>query len=202
MRRLPLFFIIIFSGGLLFGQRISERKLLNKIKNIPELSRVFIGISLSDLNSEKSLASLNEDHYMTPGSNIKLLTFLASIQTFSKIPAFEYFEENDTVTHFRSTGYPLLLHPFYPDNTLFKFFKGKSRWTFHPADNKPSQLGSGWSWDDYNYYYSSSKSVFPIYGNSVRGVLDGSDIELTPFFNIVKDSTIRNFKRGYPVDLK
>ncbi|MAC92279.1 MAG: hypothetical protein CMC01_00990 [Flavobacteriaceae bacterium] len=195
MRRLPLFFIIIFYCGLLFGQRISERKLLHKIKNIPELSRAFIGISISDLDSDKSLASLNEDRYMTPGSNIKLLTFLASIQTFSKIPALEYFEENDTITYFRSTGYPLLLHPFYPDTTLFKFFKEKSRWTYHPADNKPSQLGPGWSWDDYNNYYSASRSVFPIYGNSVRGVLDGYDIELTPLFNYEKDSIIRNFKR-------
>ena len=108
MRRLPLFFIIIFSGGLLFGQRISERKLLRKIKKIPELSKAFVGISISDLDSEKSLASLDEDRYMTPGSNIKLLTFLGAIQTFSKIPALKYFEENDTITHFRSTGYPLL----------------------------------------------------------------------------------------------
>jgi D-alanyl-D-alanine carboxypeptidase/D-alanyl-D-alanine-endopeptidase (penicillin-binding protein 4) len=193
--RLLLFFGLLFYSGLLFGQTISERKLLRKIKKIPELSKAFVGISISDLDSEKSLASLDEDRYMTPGSNIKLLTFLGSIQTFSKIPALEYFEENDTITHFRSTGYPLLLHPFHPDNTLFKFFKGKPRWTYHPADNKPFQLGPGWSWDDYNYYYSASKSVFPIYGNSVRGVLDGYDIQLTPFFNIVKDSTIINFKR-------
>ena len=195
MRRLPLFFIIIFSGGLLFGQRISERKLLHKIKNIPQLSSAFIGISISDLDSEKSLASLNDDRYMTPGSNIKLLTFLGAIQTFSKIPALEYFEENDTITYFRSTGYPLLLHPFYPDNTLFNFFKVKSRWTYHPADNKPSQLGPGWSWDDYNYYYSASRSVFPIYGNSVRGVLEGNVPELIPSFKVLKDTTIRNFKR-------
>ena len=195
MRRLPLFFLIIFSGGLLFGQRISERKLLHKIKNIPQLSSAFIGISISDLDSEKSLASLNEDRYMTPGSNIKLLTFLGAIQTFSKIPALEYFEENDTITYFRSTGYPLLLHPFYPDNTLFNFFKVKSRWTYHPADNKPSQLGPGWSWDDYNYYYSASRSVFPIYGNSVRGVLEGNVPELIPSFKVLKDTTIRNFKR-------
>tara|TARA_B100000989_G_scaffold295930_1_gene278039 strand:+ start:794 stop:2065 length:1272 start_codon:yes stop_codon:yes gene_type:complete len=195
MGRLPLFFVIIFSGGLLFGQRISERKLLHKIKNIPQLSGSFIGISISDLDSEKSLVSLNEDHYMTPGSNIKLLTFLGAIQTFLKIPALEYFEENDTLAHFRSTGYPLLLHPFYPDNTLFKFFKEKSRWTYHPADNKPSQLGPGWSWDDYNNYYSASRSVFPIYGNSVLGVLKGNVPELIPSFKVLRDTTIRNFKR-------
>ena len=121
MRRSPLFFIVVFYSGLLFGQRISERNLLRKIEKIPQLSRAFVGISISDLDSEKSLASLNEDRYMTPASNIKLLTFLGTIQTFSKIPALEYFQENDSIIHFRSTGYPLLLHPFYPDNHLFKF---------------------------------------------------------------------------------
>ena len=195
MRRFPIFFIILFFNGLLFGQRISERKLLHKIKKIPQLSRAFVGISISDLDSEKSLASLNEDRYMTPASNIKLLTFLASIQTFSKIPALEYFEENDTITHFRSTGYPLLLHPFYPDNHLFKFFKEKSWLIYHPSNKTPLKFGQGWSWDDFNYYHAAPKSIFPIYGNSVRGVLDGSDLELTPFFNAVKDNSTRNFER-------
>ena len=195
MRRSPLFFIVVFYSGLLFGQRISERNLLRKIEKIPQLSRAFVGISISDLDSEKSLASLNEDRYMTPASNIKLLTFLGTIQTFSKIPALEYFQENDSIIHFRSTGYPLLLHPFYPDNHLFKFFNEKYRWIYHPSDTPPLKLGPGWSWDDFNYYHAAPKSVFPIYGNSVRGVLDGSDLELTPFFNAVKDNTTRNFER-------
>ena len=195
MRRLPLFFIILFYSGLLFAQRISERKLLQKIKNIPHLSRTFIGISISDLDSQKSLAGLNEDRFMTPGSNIKLLTFLGSIQVFSKIPALEYFEENDSINHFRATGYPLLLHPFYPDTELEKFFKEKPKWVYHRSCKIPLQLGSGWSWDDYNYYYAAPKSIFPIYGNSVRGVLDGNDLKLTPLFNFVMDSTVRNFER-------
>ena len=195
MRRFLFFFIILFYSGLLFGQRISERNLLHKIKKIPQLSRAFVGISISDLDSEKSLVSLNEDHFMTPGSNIKLLTFLGAIQTFSKIPVLEYFEENDSVTHFRSTGYPLLLHPFYPDNTLFNFFKKKSRWKYHTVDNEIPKLGLGWSWDDYNYYYAAPKSVFPIYGNSVRGVLDGNDLKLIPLFNSVKDTSVGNFER-------
>ena len=195
MRRFPIFFIILFFNGLLFGQRISERKLLHKIKKIPQLSRAFVGISISDLDSEKSLASLNEDRYMTPASNIKLLTFLGAIQTFSKIPALEYFQESDSIYHFKSTGYPLLLHPFYPDSILLNFFKDKKTWLYHPSGNIPLQFGSGWSWDDYNYYFAAPKSVFPIYGNSVTGVIVDSEPELTPSFPLKKDNSIRNFER-------
>ena len=154
MRRLILFFGIFFYSGLPGGQVISERKLLRKIEKIPQLSKAFVGISIIDIESDKSLASLNENRYMTPGSNIKLLTFLGAIQTFSKIPVLEYYKEDDSITHFKSTGYPLLFHPFYPDNKLEQFFKEKSSWIYHPSNNIMPQLGSGWSWDDYNYYYA------------------------------------------------
>ena len=195
MRRLILFFGILFYSGLLSGQVISERKLLRKIEKIPQLSKAFVGISIIDIESDKSLASLNENRYMTPGSNIKLLTFLGAIQTFSKIPALEYYKENDSIAHFKSTGYPLLFHPFYPDNKLEQFFKEKSSWIYHPSNNILPQLGSGWSWDDYSYYYAAPKSIFPIYGNSVQGVLDSSGLKLTPSFFAQKDTTIVNFER-------
>ena len=195
MRRLILFFGIFFYSVLLGGQIISERKLLRKIEKIPQLSKAFVGISIIDIESDKSLASLNENRYMTPGSNIKLFTFLGAIQTFTKIPALEYYKENDSITHFRSTGYPLLLHPFYPDNKLEQFFKEKSNWIYHPSNNILPQLGSGWSWDDYGNYYAAPKSIFPIYGNSVQGVLDNSGLKLTPSFFAQKDTTIVNFER-------
>ena len=195
MRRLILFFGILFYSGLLSGQVISKRKLLRKIEKIPQLSKAFVGISIIDIESDKSLASLNEDRYMTPGSNIKLLTFLGAIQTFSKIPALEYYKENDSIAHFKSTGYPLLFHHFYPDNKLEQFFKEKSSWIYHPSNTILPQLGSGWSWDDYNYYYAAPKSIFPIYANSVQGVLDSSGLKLKPLFNAGKDSTSANFER-------
>ena len=195
MRRLILFFGIFFYAGLLSGQVISERKLLRKIERIPQLSKTFVGISIIDIELDKSLASLNEDRYMTPGSNIKLFTFLGAIQTFSKIPVLEYYKEDDSITHFKSTGYPLLFHPFYPDNKLEQFFKEKSNWIYHPSNDILPQLGSGWSWDDYGYYYAAPKSIFPIYGNSVQGVLDSSGLKLKPLFNAGKDSTIVNFER-------
>ena len=62
---------------------------------------------------------------MTPASNTKLFTFLAAVQTFDSLPTLEYKIENDSVVSFRSTGYPLLLHPFYSDSTLLNFLSKK-----------------------------------------------------------------------------
>jgi len=195
MRRSLYFFVILLCGGLISGQGISKRKLLRKIEKISQLNKAFVGLTINDLDKNKTLASLNADRYMTPASNIKLLTFLGAIQTFSKIPSLEYFKESDSIYHFKSTGYPLLLHPFYPDSILFNFFKDKKTWLYHPSENIPLQFGSGWSWDDYNYYFAAPKSVFPIYGNSVTGVIVDSEAELTPSFPVNKDNSIRNFER-------
>ena len=60
---------------------------------------------------------------MNPASNTKLLTFLASINSFDSIPSIKYFIENDTILNFKSTGFPLLLHPIYQDLNILRFFK-------------------------------------------------------------------------------
>ena len=187
---------VLFCTGLLSGQRISERKLLRQIQKTPQLSDAFVGISIQKLNSDKTVTHLNEKRYMTPASNIKLITFLGAIQTFKHIPALEYALENEHTTHFRPTGYPLLFHPFYPDSILNHFFQDKTTWVYHPPNTKPTLLGSGWSWDDYGYYYAAPRSVFPIYGNSVRAVLRDSGLDLTPLFTANVDSTITNFERS------
>ena len=66
------------------------------------------------LKTSKPIATYQADHYMTPASNVKLLTFLAAIENFDSLPAL-YYRDQDSITHFKSTGYPLLLHPLYPD---------------------------------------------------------------------------------------
>lgn len=195
MKRSYLLFGLLFYNGVLFGQDISDRSLLRQINKTPQLSKAFVGIYIEDLERNNRLISFNSDNYMTPGSNIKLLTFLGAIQTFSKIPALEYIIENDSLAHFRSTGYGLLFHPFYPDNALADFFKVRPKWIYHPQVSKPTLMGSGWSWDDYHYYYAAPRSVFPIYGNSVRGTLGPSGLDLLPLFTSIKHSSARNFER-------
>tara|TARA_B100001250_G_scaffold314611_1_gene276821 strand:+ start:820 stop:2118 length:1299 start_codon:yes stop_codon:yes gene_type:complete len=168
-----------------FSQKFNKR-IERKIKKIEALDGAHISISLMDLNSGKKLAAMDENKYMNPASNTKLLTFLASINSFDRIPSIKYFIENDTILNFKSTGFPLLLHPIYQDLNLFKFFENKDYLVYHNSKEVIPKYGPGWSWDDYNYYFSSEVSKFPIYGNAVSFYKDSlsSNIETFPkFFN-------------------
>ena len=183
------FFFLLISLSV-FSQKVSERKLEKLIDQIPAFENAHVAVRVE--KSNKILADFNGSKYMTPASNTKLLTFLGAIQTFDSLPALEYFVENDSVIHFKSTGYPLLLHPFYSDTLLFDFLNQEKIWKYHVPEFTPDPLGEGWAWDDYNYYYAAEKSPFPIYGNSVMGI-KGSG--LTPSFEIIEDSINNNLFR-------
>ena len=168
-----------------FSQKFNKR-IERKIKKIESLDGAHIAISLMDLNSGKKLAAIDENKYMNPASNTKLLTFLASINSFDSIPSIKYFIENDTIFNFKSIGFPLLLHPIYQDLNLFEFFQNKDHLVYHNSNEGIPKYGPGWSWDDYNYYFSSEISKFPIYGNVVSIYKDSlsSNIKTLPkYFN-------------------
>ena len=183
------FFFLLISLSV-FSQKVSERKLEKLIDQIPAFENAHVAVRVE--KSNKILADFNGSKYMTPASNTKLLTFLGAIQTFDSLPALEYYVENDSVIHFKSTGYPLLLHPFYSDTLLFDFLNQEKIWKYHVPEFTPDPLGEGWAWDDYNYYYAAEKSPFPIYGNSVMGI-KGSG--LIPSFEIIEDSINNNLVR-------
>jgi len=95
------------------------------------------------------------------------------------------------VIQFKSSGYPLLLHPFYPDHKLTAFFKQDYNFEYVAATVGPKPQGPGWSWDDYSYYYASERSVFPIYGNAVRITKMNNEIKTLPSgfeFTSISDS--------------
>ena len=105
--------------------------MLNKIK---AFDKAHVAVSFAALKTSESIASFQADHYMTPASNIKLLTFLAAVESFDSLPSL-YYHEKDSVTHFKSTGYPLLLHPysFGSDARLgfLPFPRDSLSWIFH-----------------------------------------------------------------------
>jgi len=169
-----------------FSQKYNKR-IERKIKKIEALDGAHIAISLMDLNSDKKLVAIDDKKYMNPASNIKLLTFLASINTFDSIPSVEYYIENDTILNFKATGYPLLLHPFYPDKSLIDFFENKDKLVYHNSKETIPKFGPGWSWDDYNYYFSSEISSFPIYGNVVSIYKDSLDSKIKVFPNFFEN---------------
>ena len=61
-------------------------------------------------------------------------------------------------------------------------------------------MGSGWSWDDYSYYYAAETSPFPIYGNAVQAYIENEVLQTTPSFfetKTVLDTTTKAFVRDY-----
>ena len=160
--------LVFLSSFLTFSQDFSERKISRMLNEIKALNKAHVAISVVSLNASKSIVSYQADHYMTPASNIKLLTFLAAIENFDSLPSL-YYREQDSITHFKSTGYPLLLHPFYPDQELSSFLKQKQSLVYHRSKSKIKSQGPGWAWDDYSYYHAAESSPFPIYGNVIQG---------------------------------
>ena len=184
------YLLIFLVTSNVYSQIIKEKKLKKWIEEIPAFDKAHVAIRVED--KVNIYADYNGSKYMTPASNTKLFTFLAAIQTFDSLPALEYKTVNDSLIKFRSTGYPLLLHPFYPDTLLLDFLSQNKTWKYSVSNNKLDPLGAGWMWDDYMYYYSSEKSVFPIYGNSVKAIKGKG---LVPHFELQIDTSHNSLER-------
>ena len=186
------YLLIVLVTSNVYSQSIKEKKLKKWIEEIPAFDNAHVAIRVED--EVNIYADYNGSKYMTPASNTKLFTFLAAIQTFDSLPALEYKTLNDSLIKFRSTGYPLLLHPFYPDTLLLDFLSQNKTWKYSVNYNKLNPLGAGWMWDDYMYYYSSEKSIFPIYGNSVKAIKGKS---LVPHFELQIDTFHNSLERDF-----
>ena len=186
MRSYLLTFLFLH-GIALFGQRFSERKIKKQLNAIAVFEQAHVALNVHSQCNNRALIDYQGGHYMTPASNIKLLTFLAAQQQFDSLPALFYRAKGDSLIQFTSSGYPLLFHPFYPDSTLHAFFNKKVQWEYISHSKQPHPYGKGWSWDDYHYYFSAPKSIFPIYGNSLQVVKTNNEIIVNPpYFKIVE----------------
>ena len=88
MKYLFLFFLTYLS---VFSQNIKERKIKRIINESPILRYSHVSFSLQPLGKKyKKIKGFNTSKYMTPASNNKLLTFLATIETFDSIPILNY----------------------------------------------------------------------------------------------------------------
>ena len=191
-------FLLLLTTFSLSAQHFSKRKVARLLKNIPVFEQAHIALRLESLSGDHPIAAYQDTHYMTPASNTKLLTFLAAIQEFDSLPALAYFQENDSLMHFKSTGYPLLFHPFYQDDSLATFFKQKKVWNYYPPKSAMAAQGPGWSWDDYSYYYAAERSPFPIYGNTTQLFGTPKKPHLLPKYfqkELILDSLVQDVRR-------
>ena len=192
------FTALFFLFGLsLSAQNFPARKISRMLNKIEAFNKAHVAISIVPLKASKPIVFYQADHFMTPASNIKLLTFLAAVESFDSLPAL-YYRDQDSITHFKSTGYPLLLHPLYPDLELISFLKQKKSLVYHKPKAKIKSQGPGWSWDDYSYYYAAETSPFPIYGNTVQGFGDPNAPKFIPDSfetHLTRDTLAKNLKR-------
>ena len=189
MRKLVLLFFISIN---IFGQRISSKKISRLINKNPVFSKAHVSVAVQPLGSNKKIKGVLFSKYMTPASNIKLLTFLGAIQTFDSIPIINYSYYNKKL-HIKSTGYPLLFHPKYPDYDLEKFLNAYENIIYHSTKVNLPRFGNGWAWDDYPFYFSAQTSVFPIFGNVARFNKVNDKVLVYPsVFKITENRSLNN----------
>ena len=171
--------LLVFFSSSLFSQ-ISTKKIENWISKNNDLDGSVVSISVKRIDKDKKIVGLGNDIYMTPASNVKILTVLGSINYGDSIPIINYKVYNDTLK-ISPTGYPLLSHPKYIDKDLEKFLKKFKHIVYHIPKIDLDKYGPGWAWDDYNNYYQAERSEMPIYGNVIQAVKKSNgDIEITP----------------------
>lgn len=167
-----------------------------------EQSDVFSGLNgfiLMDQSNQKVLYEKNADTYFTPASNTKILTLYTALNILSDgAPALKYAETTQGTLHIQGTGHPGLLNAVFnlQRDTVLGFLQQQKRpITFCTCNFQDEKYGSGWSWDDFYYYFQTEKSPLPIYSNNVLFSKRDTLVVRPNFFKgsttIQSDSTIK-----------
>ena len=138
-----LLLLFFLQGITLFGQRLSEKKIKKQLNTIAAFNQAHVALCVQQQGNTKKLIDYQGSNYMTPASNIKLLTFLAAQQQFDSLPALFYHAKGDSLIQFTSSGYPLLFHPLYPDSIMHAFFKKGVQWEYISHSKGPPSYGEG-----------------------------------------------------------
>ena len=154
---------------------VGSRDLRRAVDESPVFGQSFTGFAIYDTERREIIHEYQSDKYYTPASNTKIFTLFASLMLLEdSIPAYQYQHRGDTL-FFSGTGDPTFLHPDIAsidttyEQSAYQFLRrhpGPLYYVERPT--RDAYFGPGWAWDDYGYYYSTEKSVMPIYGNVVR----------------------------------
>lgn len=157
------------------GKQLSK-SVQNDLVRDSSLINAHIGISIYDPSEKKYLYDYQGDKYFVPASNNKILACYAAMKYLGdSIPGIHYFE-NDTAIFLLPTGDPSLLHSDFATQPVIDFLKKQTKPLYITDRNwRDGELGSGWSWDDYNANYMVERSPLPIYGNIIKWVQEKDD---------------------------
>ncbi|MFA7688321.1 MAG: D-alanyl-D-alanine carboxypeptidase [Moheibacter sp.] len=127
----------------------------------------FVGFYLQDAETGQELMNYNGEKLFTPASNVKILSLYSAMKVLpDSIPALKYERKGDDLV-IQGLGDPTFLHPEFKSVTrVLDFLKNETgkiylRWGTYEGP----RMGLGWSWEDYEKYYSPERSELPLYGN-------------------------------------
>ncbi|MCM4160392.1 D-alanyl-D-alanine carboxypeptidase/D-alanyl-D-alanine-endopeptidase [Antarcticibacterium flavum] len=162
-----LFFFLSFLF-LLFSSCSSTKIIDRTFKKSPSFEQGFAGLAVYDLTAGKMIYEHNASKYFTPASNIKLFSLYTGLKILGdSVPALKYEVRGDSVI-FKGTGDPSFLNPDLQESKIAEFLRNRSETLYYfPPSFTEKYFGPGWSWDDYNSYYSVERSSFPVYGNRI-----------------------------------
>lgn len=127
----------------------------------------FTGFYLYDPETKEVLENYNGEKLFTPASNVKILTLFSALKVLpDSIPALKY-ERKGGDLYIQGMGDPTFLHPdFKNERKALEFLKKETGKIYLSWGNYDDyRMGPGWSWEDYEKYYSAERSELPIYGN-------------------------------------
>lgn len=157
------------------------------------------GFSLYDTHRKKTVFEYNADKYFTPASNTKIFTLFASLKILGdSVPALHFLESSDSMIVW-GTGDPSLLYKnVFNNSRTYEFLSNVRQPLYLSTSNfHASSFGPGWSWDDYNSYYSAERSPFPVYGNIFSLELANDSLSVYPpyFEQYLHHGETRNRRR-------
>ena len=171
--------ILIFICTNAYSQ-ISSKKIYRWVSKNENLKNSVVSIAIKELNKNKKIRGININTFMTPASNLKILSVLGSIYAGDTIPVIKYNFSNDTL-RISPTGYPLLSHPKYQNKELEKFVNSFNHIEYNLSNTDLIKYGPAWAWDDLSYYFQAERSSMPIFGNVVQIIKkENGDLILTP----------------------
>ena len=160
--------------------QISSKKIDRWVSKNENLKNSVVSIAIKELNKNKKIRGININTFMTPASNLKILSVLGSIYAGDTIPVIKYNFSNDTL-RISPTGYPLLSHPKYQNKELEKFVNSFNHIEYNLSNTDLIKYGPAWAWDDLSYYFQAERSSMPIFGNVVQIIKkENGDLILTP----------------------
>ncbi|WP_299535991.1 D-alanyl-D-alanine carboxypeptidase/D-alanyl-D-alanine-endopeptidase [Ulvibacterium sp.] len=175
---LSISFILIFLLGCVSSKGIIQKN-VRPVLEAQLFENQFTGFFVVDPEKRDTLYSYNSEKYFTPASNTKIYTLFTSLELLpDSIPALKYNLQNDTL-FVEGTGDPSFLHPYFKDSTALHFLKKHRVISLYVDNFQEEHFGPGWAWGDYQWYYSTERSAFPLYGN-VLTVYEKQGLQVSP----------------------